>query len=353
MAGDWIKLENATPEKPEMIILGRLLGVPREFQLEVALVNFIRVFRWADANVSDGIVPHLSPEDVDSVSGARPGTCAALLNPSIGWLFLENGAICFKDWDKHNGASAKTRCKEMDKKRRQRKCPPIRPDANGTSEGQTKGPENRREENKSSTPKPPPDEWTGVVEELKKFGVVLAEATVNEAKTNGFSTSQILDLLKYLNDPTRKEWYGPGTIVKRIQTPGAAGWAIDYGWPPKSENAMAVHREQSITKQTESQKRKYEQQDEEGKQKKTEREELEAVWGTRLDSLPEEELSDLIGDEQTLKDSTRKHGRESNLVRPLLLSIMAKTFGVISSEITVGRSTCRSAGENGSPILTL
>jgi hypothetical protein len=41
MAGDWIKLENATPEKPEMIILGRLLGVPRSLSEYANLSQFI------------------------------------------------------------------------------------------------------------------------------------------------------------------------------------------------------------------------------------------------------------------------------------------------------------------------
>ena len=175
-----------------------------------------------------------------------------------------------------------------------------------------------------TTPQTPPDEWRRVVEELKKFGVVLAEATVNEAKKNGFVPSQIFDLLKYLNDPTRKNGYGPGPIVKRIQTAGAAGWAIDSGWPPKSENAQAVHREEITTKKTQIQQRKFALQDEEGKQQKAERETLEAAWGAKLNSLSEEKLWELIGDNQKLKGWTQQHGRVSNLVRRDLLFLMAK-----------------------------
>lgn len=131
MAGDWLKLEKATPDKPEMAILAKLLNVSHG----EAFLSFLRVFIWADSNVTDGFVPFLSLEDVDTLSRALPGTCAALSNPSIGWLSIMPDAVAFTNWDRHNGNSAKARASMTEKKRRQRKrhlnCPPDK----GTNEG--------------------------------------------------------------------------------------------------------------------------------------------------------------------------------------------------------------------------
>ena len=144
MAGDWIKLEKATVDKPEVAILAKSLGVSHGD----AFLSFVRVFIWADTNVSTGVVPHLSLSDVDTLSRALPGTCAALAAPAIGWLSERDGAVCFSKWDRHNGSSAKQRALDTEKKRLSRsgppKCPPVCPDANGTKQGTRE--ENRRED---------------------------------------------------------------------------------------------------------------------------------------------------------------------------------------------------------------
>ncbi len=146
MAG-WIKLEIGFIDKPEIAILAKKLGV----SYSEAAVSVIRVLIWADANVSDGCVPFLSPSDLDTLSRCLQGTCEALASPEIGWLSVDGGKLSFSNWDRHNGTSAKTRALDTDKKRRNRsqsgKCPPNCPDPNGTKTG----PEKRREDNKNNT----------------------------------------------------------------------------------------------------------------------------------------------------------------------------------------------------------
>ena len=71
----WIKLEHTTPDKPEVALLARLLGVSHE----MAFLNLVRVLIWADANVADGDVPHLSLEDGDTLARVTSGTFAAPL----------------------------------------------------------------------------------------------------------------------------------------------------------------------------------------------------------------------------------------------------------------------------------
>jgi hypothetical protein len=125
MAFDWLKVEKITPDKPEITILSRKLGL----SLGDAFLSWFRVYSWADTITRDGRVPYMSLEDGDRLSRCCPGTCAALASKEIGWLSTKQRrgveVIQFSNWERHNGKSAKNRALESEKKRNQRakKCP--------------------------------------------------------------------------------------------------------------------------------------------------------------------------------------------------------------------------------------
>lgn len=155
MAGDWIKVEKATPDKPEVAILARRLGVSRAD----AFLSWFRVYCWADHVTASGIVPHLSHDDCDTLSGALPGTCQALAAPEIGWLTADADSMVFSNWDRHNGTSAKRRVYETERKRKQRAASrpvsQVCPEKGGTNNGTKAGPEKRREEKNKKKSNPP------------------------------------------------------------------------------------------------------------------------------------------------------------------------------------------------------
>jgi len=136
---NWIKVEKVTPDKPEILLLANKLRVS---QAE-AFLQFFRLFAWADDHVGEGgVVPFLSRREGDTLAHLCPGTCDALASPEIGWLLPRaDGApgFLFRNWERHNGKSAKARASDTEKKRRQRaesgKRVPIKT-----------GPEKRREE---------------------------------------------------------------------------------------------------------------------------------------------------------------------------------------------------------------
>lgn len=147
MAGDWIKVEKLTPDKPEMAILARKLGV----SMGEAFMNWFRVYAWADGVTCPGFVPNLSPADVDALSRARPGTCQALCSVEIAWMQLRSDGVAFNNWDRHNGKSAKARALETEKKRKQRgkaapestdlsrSCPATNGTESGPEQEETRG----------------------------------------------------------------------------------------------------------------------------------------------------------------------------------------------------------------------
>ena len=149
MAGDWIKVEKVTPDKPELAILARKLKVSQG----EAFAEWFCIYAWADGVTVDGFVPHLSLSDGDALSRSRPGTCAALASPEIGWVVEEADGLHFLKWERHNGKCAKARALDTEKKRRQRAQAPDMsrscPDADGTDPG-------TREEKRRTTPHSPP-----------------------------------------------------------------------------------------------------------------------------------------------------------------------------------------------------
>jgi hypothetical protein len=131
VAGDWIKLETATPYKPEVLRIAEMLGVPRQHAFGI-IAEF---WCWLDQNCSNGSVTHLSLLSIDAVTHC-PGFAASLADVGWGKIDLSTGILTIKNFDRHNGSSAKSRALNKNRAQRHRNAPLV-----------TKAlPEKRREE---------------------------------------------------------------------------------------------------------------------------------------------------------------------------------------------------------------
>lgn len=104
MAGDWIKVESATADKPEVLRLARALKISR-----VTAFGAVVIFwSWLDRNASDGVVDGVVGDDVDALVGI-PGFAAAL--QGVGWLALDAKImrLTVPNYGRLNGQSAKNR----------------------------------------------------------------------------------------------------------------------------------------------------------------------------------------------------------------------------------------------------
>jgi hypothetical protein len=104
MAGDWIKVERCTPDKPEVLRIARRLEIDRD----AAFGKLFRFWSWLDGNCVDGIVDGVASTDVDAVVGV-PGFTKTL--EGVGWLEIDDTAerITVSNFARHNGATAKAR----------------------------------------------------------------------------------------------------------------------------------------------------------------------------------------------------------------------------------------------------
>ncbi len=102
MAGDWIKLQCTTPDKPEVFRIADLLNIDPD----AVVGKLLRVWIWADQQTSDGNAVSVTHSLLDHVTGVS-GFASAML--SVGWLIESENGFSFTNFDRHNGQTAKSR----------------------------------------------------------------------------------------------------------------------------------------------------------------------------------------------------------------------------------------------------
>lgn len=113
MAGDWIKLETTTPDKPEIFTISAELGITPE----EALGRLVRLWIWADQQSLNGHAMTVTDVTVDTIT-RRDGFAKAMRK--AGWLTDERGGLTLPNFDRHNGKTAKNRGLALSRKRAER-----------------------------------------------------------------------------------------------------------------------------------------------------------------------------------------------------------------------------------------
>ena len=190
MAGDWIKLENVTPNKPEIFQMADLLHVSPED----ILGRLVRLWVWADEQSRDGNALRVTESSLDRLA-QRDGFAAAMR--TVGWLAGVGGDISLPNFDRHNGQTAKTRALSNKRKQsfreRQRNGAIVPPSF----------PEKRREEKSSKE---------------QKTSAPIAGTPFTTAQT---------DLLKFLTTtPPLTTIRNPARFVRHVTAAYPADWTL-------------------------------------------------------------------------------------------------------------------------------
>lgn len=115
MAGDWIKVEKITPEKPEVVRMAALL----KRDSDEIFGKLFKIWAWADDQSVDGSALQIDENFIDKKAG-RKGFARAMR--VVGWLAGESGSLTFPGFSRHNGETAKTRATGRNRVERHRKC---------------------------------------------------------------------------------------------------------------------------------------------------------------------------------------------------------------------------------------
>ena len=143
MAGDWIKVEKTTLDKPEVWELAEKLGMSDP---DYVLGKLMRFWMWVDGITEDGQIK-TSYAFIDRLVHCS-GFARALA--MIGWLEGRDGLLSIPNYDRHNSRPAKARALEAEAKslrRKENKNVGQMSDTCPTKTAENVRPEKRREEN--------------------------------------------------------------------------------------------------------------------------------------------------------------------------------------------------------------
>jgi len=211
MAGDWIKVEQATVDKPEVLRLAELMGWHRRQALGL-LVEF---WCWLDKNLSEecpDFVRHMSRKSLDEVLHV-PGFAAALEH--VGWAKFDDecAVMHIVNAERHNGNTAKTRALDAKRKKEKRRqnvqqMSVSDPDVSGTRE------EKRRDIYTRKSPETPLPKDFVLSERVKSWGAT--KGYTPEALTAHFENFILQAAAKGY---TYRDW--DSALIKAV----AADWA--------------------------------------------------------------------------------------------------------------------------------
>lgn len=102
MAGDWIKLEHSTPDKPEVVKLAAALGLDQD----AVVGKLVRLWIWADQQSVSGNALTVTNMFIDRITFCN-GFAVGLVK--VGWLSGREGLLTIPNFDRHNGQTAKNR----------------------------------------------------------------------------------------------------------------------------------------------------------------------------------------------------------------------------------------------------
>lgn len=124
MAGDWIKFDTSTPDKPEIFIIADSLNIDPD----AVVGKLLRVWTWFDEHTVDGNAPSVSKILLDRLTGVN-GFCNVVID--AGWMIDENGLLKLPNFDRHNGETAKKRALTAKRVAKHK----LKTNANGNADG--------------------------------------------------------------------------------------------------------------------------------------------------------------------------------------------------------------------------
>ena len=205
MAGDWIKLEKCSPNKPEVMRLARMWGVPQD-QAFGALMRF---WIWIDDACVDGRVDGVASHEVDDMMHF-PGFAAGL--KAVGWLHVDEAkpSLSIPNFGKHNEETSKKRALRNARQARWRSnSVDVRVDGHVDATPSTKA--STREEKRR-------EEIDNSLRSLSKRATLNAPSEEHEAIANERGLSCQTEFAKY------RDWQASTGKRHKDETAGFRNW---------------------------------------------------------------------------------------------------------------------------------
>lgn len=102
MAGDWIKLQKDTPDKPEVLAIAARMNLDQD----AVVGKLVRIWSWFDTHTVDGNAISVTFSFLDRLTGVTGFAEQVAL---VGWLEQNGHELTLPNFDYHNGDTAKKR----------------------------------------------------------------------------------------------------------------------------------------------------------------------------------------------------------------------------------------------------
>jgi hypothetical protein len=138
MAGDWIKVQKDTPDKPEVLAIASRMNLDPD----AVVGKLVRIWSWFDTHTVDGNALSVTYALLDRLAGV---TGFAEQMAFVGWLNQDGHVLSLPNFEYHNGETAKKRA--LGKNRQEKRRSNDESNANSNASSVTNAlPEKRREE---------------------------------------------------------------------------------------------------------------------------------------------------------------------------------------------------------------
>lgn len=141
MAGDWIKVQKDTPDKPEVLAIAARLDIDPD----AVTGKLIRIWSWFDTHTTNGNALSVTFSFLDRLTGVTGFAEQVAL---VGWLEQNGHELTLPNFNFHNGETAKKRAMGKNRTEKSR----SNAESNASSVTNTL-PEKRREEKNTTVAK--------------------------------------------------------------------------------------------------------------------------------------------------------------------------------------------------------
>jgi hypothetical protein len=138
MAGDWIKVQKDTPDKPEVLAIASRMNLDPD----AVVGKLVRIWSWFDTHTVDGNALSVTYALLDRLAGV---TGFAEQMAFVGWLNQDGHVLSLPNFEYHNGETAKKRALGKNRQEKRRSNDESNENSNASSVTETL-PEKRREE---------------------------------------------------------------------------------------------------------------------------------------------------------------------------------------------------------------
>lgn len=244
MAGDWIKIEHVTPDKPEVLQMSQELNIDQD----AVLGKLTRVWIWADQQSIEGEVRNDFVTLSNGINRLTSVIGFANAMQKAGWLSINDGVVSFPNFDRHNGKTAKLRAlgNKRTKRFRSRKCNAITVTNALPEKRREEDNNNKKEDPKSNTSKLSPAPTFNPNGKTKYFDNVYLDARQLERvkiyyQKRGLNGDDIKEAIRLLD-----AWFGDNPKMRLKRTDDAKAL---IGWPfervlERNKKQLALMREE-------------------------------------------------------------------------------------------------------------